>query len=155
MRTRRHLSALILLLLAAAVIYGLVRTSDASTARAAAARNDAKAQSALVDLSPLKTAQQLARLADTPEEQALAKEALRLSDHEVDVAFDAALHDADTHPAVLSKEAKSIQERLRKAEQLRDAAHAQVEQLKAEEQKATGDKKDELGDQLAIDEQDG
>lgn len=153
MKTAQRISSSLLLLAAAAAVYGLVRTGGA-TASQTAAKREARAQNALVDLSPLKTAQQLAPLADTPEEQALAKDALRLADHAIDVAFDAALHDAETHPVTLSKEAQEIQARLRKAQQLLDAADAQVRQLTAEEGKATGEKKSELGDQLAIAQQD-
>src|ERR1035437_7326972 len=48
----------------------------------------------LVDEWPLPTARALAALAITPEEQRLAQEAVRIADHEVDLAFADALHQA-------------------------------------------------------------
>src|SRR5689334_114285 len=55
----------------------------------------------LVDDQPLLTAQRLAALAATPEEMEFGKNALRLADHEVDMAFAAALHQATEHaPAI-------------------------------------------------------
>jgi small-conductance mechanosensitive channel len=104
----------------------------------------------LVDQSPLKTAQQLAQLATTPEERPLAEEALRLADREVDLAFAAALRDAAENPPVLSPEAKEIEARLQKAQKLLKADQALVAQLTDAEAKATGDKKETLGDQLDL-----
>ena len=51
-----------------------------------------------IDERLLATARQMAATADTPEEQALAHEALRLADHELDQAFATALREA-TAPA--------------------------------------------------------
>ena len=55
--------------------------------------------SQLVDMHPLETAQGLAPLAVTREEQSFAQEALRLGDHSVDLAFAAAMRDAAENPA--------------------------------------------------------
>jgi small-conductance mechanosensitive channel len=62
----------------------------------------------LVDDQPLLTAQKLAALAATPEEQEFAKNALRLADHEVDMAFAAALHQATEHAPPIPAGAKPI-----------------------------------------------
>src|SRR5215472_3066134 len=51
----------------------------------------------LVDQQPLITAQKLAALATAPEERDFAQNALRIADHEVDLAFAAALHQATEH----------------------------------------------------------
>ncbi len=116
----------------------------------AAKKKAAAAQTALVDETPLKTAQQLTQLADTPEEQALAKDVLRLSDYELDLSFNIALQDAEAHPPDLSADAKEIQGRLQKAQKLQQALQTQVDQLTAETAKASGDKKDALQDQLDL-----
>ena len=112
------------------------------------AKKDAGA--VLVDQSPLKTAQQLAQLADTPDEQDLAKNALRLGDYELDLSFNIALQDAEAHPPVLSRQALEIQGRLQKQQKLQQALQSQVDQLKAELAKASGAKKDTLQDQLDL-----
>lgn len=70
----------------------------------------------LVDDQPLLTAQKLAALAATPEEQEFAKNALRLADHEVDMAFAAALHQATEHAPPIPPAAKPILEKVQDAE---------------------------------------
>ena len=132
----------------AAAIYGIVRAGESAEAAKSKANKAAAAQ--VVDQSPLKTARQLAALADTPEEQALAKEALRLGDYELDLAFDIALRDADAHPPELTREAKDIQARLQKAQKLQQTLQAQVTLLTAELAKASGDRKEALDDQQSL-----
>ena len=62
----------------------------------------------LVDSQPLLTAQHLAAMATTPKEQEFAKDALRISDHEVDMAFAAALHQATEHAPPIPAAARPI-----------------------------------------------
>ena len=92
----------------------------------------------------------MAPLATLPGERQFAEEAIRLTDHEVDIAFTAALRDATLHPPALSPEAKEIQSRMQKAEHALTADQAQIAQLNAAIAKATGDQKDSLEDQLDI-----
>lgn len=132
----------------AAAIYGIVELGRPSIV--SAKKKAAGSQSALVDQTPLKTAQDLAKLADTQDEQKLAQDALRLGDHELDEAFAIALHDAEAHPPALSAEALEIEVRLNKAQRLHDAVQAQVTQLTAQVAKASGEKKDTLQDQLDL-----
>src|SRR5712675_5634 len=148
MRIAQKMAAGGLLVALAAAGYGifvLARPSAVSGKKKAAA-----AEVALVDQTPVKTAQQLAQLADTPEEQKLAKEALRLSDWELDLSFNIALQDAEAHPPELSAEAKEMQARLRKAQNLQQALQAQVDQLSAEIAKTSASRKDALQDQLDL-----
>jgi len=70
-----------------------------------------KAQSApakLVDRSPLETAHSLSNIASTAAEQQLATDAVRIADHEVDMAFVTALQLAQQRPATQSSEIKDI-----------------------------------------------
>src|SRR6266852_4897160 len=100
MRIAQKMAAGGLVVALAAAGYGIFvlgRPSAVSAKKKAAA-----AEVALVDQTPVKTAQQLAQLADTPEEQKLAKEALRLSDWELDLSFNIALQDAEAHPPELT-----------------------------------------------------
>src|SRR5712691_4664456 len=152
MRSRQKISAVVLVLLLGAVVYGLIRTTEPPAASSSQdnGKHGVPSRVPLVDQSPLKTAQQLAQLATTPEERPLAEEALRLADREVDLAFAAALRDAAENPPVLSPEAKEIESRLQKAQKLLKADQALVAQLTDAEAKATGDKKEVLGDQLDL-----
>src|SRR5713101_5165874 len=148
MRIAQKMAAGGLVVALAAAGYGIFvlgRPSAVSAKKKAAA-----AEVALVDQTPVKTAQQLAQLADTPEEQKLAKEALRLSDYELDLSFNIALQDAQAHPPDLSAEAREIQARLQKAEKLQQGLQAQADQLTAEIAKASAAKKDALQDQLDL-----
>jgi len=108
------------------------------------------AEVALVDQTPVKTAQQLAQMADTAEEQKLAKEAMRLSDYELDLSFNIALQDAEAHPPALSAAAKEIESRLRKAQSLQQVLQGQVNELTAEIAKASASRIDALQDQLDL-----
>src|SRR5262249_26228682 len=77
-----------------AAIIGVIVVRYGITAVPAPA-SQAKAQdTGLVDQQPLITAQKLAALATMPEEREFAQNALRIADHEVDLAFAAALHQA-------------------------------------------------------------
>jgi len=92
MRTAQKIAATGLIVALGAVGYGIFELDHPSTVLAK--KKAAAAQVAPVDQTPLKIAQQLAQMGDTPEEQELAKEALRLSDYELDLSFNIALQDA-------------------------------------------------------------
>jgi small-conductance mechanosensitive channel len=148
MRTAQKIAATGLIAALAATGYGIFALDHPSAA--VTKKKAAAAQDAPVDHTPLQNAQQLAQMADTAEEQAFAKEALRLSDYELDLSFNIALQDAEAHPPELSAEAKEIQARLQKAQKFQQALQAQVNQLNAEIAKASGEKKDALQDQLDL-----
>jgi len=66
----------------------------------------------LIDDQLLKTAQQVAAFADTSEEQALAREALRLADNELDLDFAGALRDTASLPPPTSGPLKQLADRV-------------------------------------------
>src|SRR4029077_9913096 len=148
MRTVQKIAAAGLLVALGVTGYGIFALDHPS--EALAKKKASASQAVPVDQTPLKAAQQLAQLADMPEEQALAKEALRLSDYELDLAFNIALQDAEEHPPELSAEAKEIQARLQKAQKFQRALQSQVNQLTAEVATASGGKKDALQYQLDL-----
>jgi small-conductance mechanosensitive channel len=155
MKTFHKIAGVVLALLLIATAYGIFRTAPTATAIPTLAGSPGSGknqppQSQVVDQTPLKIAQQLASLATLPGERQLAEEAIRLTDHEVDIAFTAALRDAALHPPALSAEAKEIQARLQKAEHGLTTTQAQIAQLNAAIAKASGDQKDSLEDQLDI-----
>src|SRR5260370_9472932 len=129
------MAATALLALLGAVAYGLFRTGQSASSGPSKAVTGA--QTTLVDQSPLRTAQKLGRLADSPEEQALSREAIRLADHELDLAYESARRNAEAHPPVLSPEAKKIQARLEKAQELQKADQGLAAELTAGEAKAS------------------
>ena len=94
----------------------------------------------IVVLKPLQTAQQAAQLASTREEKALAQEALRLADFDVDLAFDEAIRDARLHPPPLSPDAVKAKARLDQAQKALEAAQEKAKQLSELLVKVTGDK---------------
>ena len=145
MQRRHQIVASLIFLLIAATLFGIWHTRQASSLSASPpAKNSKQANSSLtaVDQTPLKVAQQLAQLASTPEERALAQEAIRLADYEVDMAFDTALSEARLHPPPLSPEAKQINERLQKAEKILKADEERTKQLAEQVVKAPEDKRE-------------
>src|SRR5271168_78925 len=156
MKPKQKIAAIVLIVLLGATAFGLFREGRQVTAPAVSRKlgQAAPAQATLVDQSPLTTAQQLARLANTQEEQPLAQEALRLSDYEVDLAFDAALHNAKEHPPVLKGDAKEIADRLQRAQAVLADEQAKVDQLTQAAAKASGDKKEKLNDDVAVKQED-
>jgi len=104
----------------------------------------------VVDQSPLKTAQTLATLAATPEEQRLAKEAVRAADHEVDLAFAEALRRAAENPPVPDARARSIQTRINRSQQQLKDDEARVARLTVESGKVPGARKEALEGDLEL-----
>jgi hypothetical protein len=98
MKTIHRIAGVVLVLLLAAAAYGILRTEPPAGTLVAQGGHPGKttseASQPIVDQTPLKIAQQLAPLATLPEERPLALEAIRLTDHEVDLAFTTALRDA-------------------------------------------------------------
>src|ERR1700676_4696494 len=102
MKTAQKIAAIVLVALLGAVAYGLFRTGQQASAPATntKAAYGGAAQAPIVDQTPLLTAQRLARMPTSAEEQPFAEEALRLGDHEMDLAFAAAGRDGPEQPPV-------------------------------------------------------
>lgn len=97
------------------------------------ANGSATAGHSLVDVSPWQTAQALASLAVTAEENEYAREAEHLADHEVDQNFAAALRSAQlqTRSAVLTGKALAMQQNIAQLQQEIAQDKAAVDHLKA------------------------
>jgi small-conductance mechanosensitive channel len=104
----------------------------------------------LVDQSTYTTAQRLAQLAFAAEEQAFSQSALRIADHELDLAFTEALRDVEAHPPALNADAAAIQARIAKSQTLLSADQQQVDALTASLAQAKADQKDKIKDQLDL-----
>ncbi len=105
---RITLAGLGLLLAGALVAY--VSTDAASDSQAS--RADTGPTSALIDERPFRIAQRLSSLAETRDERDLAREAVRLADHSVDVAFTVAVLEAAEHPPKPTPQTRGIQARI-------------------------------------------
>jgi small-conductance mechanosensitive channel len=92
MKNRKNLPAAVLTLLLISSVAGYYWTRGNPRP---GGKPSAAALPSLIDDRLLKTARQLAALADTGDEQDQAREALRLADHELDQAFATALREAE------------------------------------------------------------
>ena len=111
----KHFKNLPAWVLAALLVFCVVAsylTRDTDATRAAAKKLPSGSTTSLIDQRMLQTAQQMAADADTPQEQAFAQEALRLSDHELDQAFASALREASATSAPASGPLKELGERI-------------------------------------------
>jgi len=122
----------------------------ATAGKKTSGRKGAAPQHPLVDQRPLQTAQRMATTAATPEEQALAHEALKTGDHEVDLAFFDTLRTAQQNPPPLSPEAKQISIRRTKAEQTIKEDQDNIAQLTKKLAAAPEAQKDNLQDQIDV-----
>src|SRR5215813_4091717 len=104
----------------------------------------------LVDDQPLVTAQRLAAQATMPEEQEFAKNALRVSDHEVDMAFAAALHKATEHAAAIPVAARPILAQVQSTQQRVKAEQENQTRLKQLLAKADDNAKPAIQDKLDL-----
>ena len=86
--------AAVLAVLLLACLVAVYVTRDFGDRPAMPANGPATGQSTAVDPQLLKTANEMAALAETGDEQNTAREALRLADHELDQAFATALRQA-------------------------------------------------------------
>ena len=103
-----------------------------------------------VDERTLRRAQRLSGLANTPEELQYAQSATQLADHELDVAFAAALRQIEARPPVLSPEAQKISDRLQKSQKQLETDQAQVNQLTGSIAQASDAQKGALQDRLDL-----
>ncbi len=117
------------------------------------------AQTPLVDERPLPTARALAALAITPEEQRLAEEAVRIADHEVDLAFADQLRQAAEQRSDQDPKNQDLFLKLQQAQAALADVQSRVEQLKAQissakpgEKDALQERKDLLDAEQALDE---
>jgi small-conductance mechanosensitive channel len=150
MKPVRKIASIVLVALLAATIYGLIRTGSQTGPPSGNGTAAEATPGPEVDQTPLLTAQRLAQMPTSAAELPFAQEALRLGDQEMDLAFAAAVLDATEHPPAMSAEAKEIQSRLQKAEDALAAEQAEIAQLTAAENKASGSRKDALDAQLDL-----
>lgn len=139
----------LLLALVILAVAAFIATGDKSGQPTGAATS-AAARARLVDTSPLKTARGLAALAVTREERRLARDAARIADHEVDLAFANALRDAREHTTDQDPKYRELNARIHDAQTALDEDKAQIAQLKAKLASAKPAERDSLQDQITL-----
>src|SRR6516225_8111776 len=134
MKTSQRLILLSLLALMVATLVGLILTGVSPDRLAEIRRRRAAIahQKERVDQSSLEIAQALAALGGTPAEQDLAQNAVRLADHELDLAFATALRTVSGQTGSLSGEAGTIQARIQRIQTDIRANQEKVKRLTAE-----------------------
>ena len=153
MRALQKIAATVLLASLAAAAYGIWATYQPPPPElgkqepVAASGVDA---AIAVDERTLRRAQKLSTLATAPEELTYAQSATQLADHELDVAFAAALRQIEAHPPVLSPQAQQISDRLQKSQKQLESDQAQVDQLTAGIKQANDAQKGALQDRLDL-----
>ncbi len=159
MKLRHWLTAIVLLVLMAGAIFGLWWTREApaqsdgapaTPGKRSLGRKTPVAKIPLIDLRPLQTAQRVATTAGTPEEQALAHEAEKSGDHEVDLTFLDRLRESELNPPPLSPEAKEIVARKAKAQQALKDDQGNITVLTRKLAAAPESQKDNLQDQIDV-----
>jgi small-conductance mechanosensitive channel len=133
MRALQKTAAGVLAISLVATFYGIWATYQPPppelSKQETSARAAAPDATASIDERTMRRAQRLSSLASTPEELPFAQSASQLADHELDVAFAAALRQIEAHPPVLSPEAQKIADRLQSAQKQLDGDQARVNQL--------------------------
>jgi len=123
----RHWTVIVALLaLIGLGITGLVWTRD----NGAATKTNPNRRNPIVDTSAVQTARQLAATASGRDEQRLARQALKLADHAVDLAFASALREAAQQREAPTPETRELFERVKKAQELVNTEQGQIDQLK-------------------------
>jgi small-conductance mechanosensitive channel len=154
MRALQKTAATVLLASLAAAVYGIWATyqpppPELRKQEPVAGSSTADSEIA-VDERTLLRAQRLSALASAPEELQYAQAATQLADHELDVAFAAALRQIEAHPPVLSPEAQTISDRLQKSQKQLETDRSQVDQLTASLAKTADAQKSALQDRLDL-----
>jgi len=104
----------------------------------------------LVDEQPLKTARSMSVLATDWDEQRQARQALKLADHEVDVAFSYELREATEHPAPPTPESKELFARANQMQAAVKTDQDHIDQLQKDLTAAKEDHKPILQQQIDL-----
>ena len=133
-KTRLLILCSLLALLIVCVVFSWTTRGAMNVLRGKGGASNSAGEPSLVDLHPWQTAQALAPLAVSAEENEYAREAERLADHEVDQAFAAALRQArlETQRRTLTGDALALSQKVTQLEQLTKQDQALVDSLTAQ-----------------------
>jgi small-conductance mechanosensitive channel len=129
---------------------GIVLTTEWGARTVSSTRASQKVSQSPVDLSQFRNTQSLSQLAATPQEQDLARDALRKADHEVDFEFTSALYQAAAQTVASTPAIKSILDRISKGEQEGAQIEVEVARLTKLAASAKDDQKEAVTQQLDL-----
>jgi small-conductance mechanosensitive channel len=161
MKLRHWITGIVLLLLVALAVFGFLRTRESKqpgegegarkvSAKALASRGALAVQRPWVDQRPLQTARRDGALAYTQEEKDLARQAEKIADHEVDMAFFDAFRAAQENPQALTPALKQLADNKNRLQQAVQEDQDSVDQLKRRLSTASESLKANLQDQLDV-----
>src|ERR1051325_193857 len=127
-------------------IAALVWTRDDS----AATKPNTNRRSPVVDTSAVQTARQLAATASGRDEQRLARQALKASDHAIDLAFASALPEASQEHEASTPQTRELFDRVKKAEAVVNTDQGQIDQLKKQLAAAPATRQDAIQQHLNL-----
>ena len=104
----------------------------------------------IVDEQPLKTARNMAALASDWDEQRQARQALKVADHEVDVAFSYEMREATEHPTPPTPETKELFAQSNRAQAAVKTDQDRIDQLQKQLAAAKEEHKDSLQQQIDL-----
>ena len=110
---REKFVLILLVVIAIAVLVGIKLTESADQPTAQKRRSNTSGMTRLVSQQLYQTTQQLEKLVDTRDELRLVRNAQRLADNELDLAFASALRDAKVHPPADTSATKELRDRIK------------------------------------------
>jgi small-conductance mechanosensitive channel len=149
-KIREKFLLILLVAIAIAIVVGLKLTESSDQSPAQKRRSSTPGMTRLVNQQPYQTAEQLEKLAETRDELRLVRNAQRLADNELDLAFATALRDAKLHPPADNPATKELRDRIRDLGDQIQNDQGEVKRLTAAHAAAKGDRADELDDELQL-----
>jgi Mechanosensitive ion channel len=151
MRRRNAVPAAILAVLLVGSVFAWYLTRASGTRPAAPAKGPVSDQAVAVDSQLLETANQVAALAETSDEQKEAQEAEHLADHELDQAFATALRQAASYRAPGNGPLRDLVSRINELKLQIAAEQVSIAQLTKQTTASAADHLDLANAQLALD----
>jgi small-conductance mechanosensitive channel len=154
MHKARWITGAVLLVVVGLLALAIVSTGPAAPPaggeRATGVAGGGPRRERLVDTRPVLTARRVAVLATTPEEAELARQAERLADHSVDLAFVEAMVDATESPPEPTPEIRELLAARTRAQEAVDAGHVRIQALEEQIAAAPRSDRQRLQDQMEV-----
>ena len=149
MKPHQWAATLGLLGLVLATAVGLILTREPELSLSNAGQSPG-GEAPLIDEHPLQTARALATLASGPDERRLAEQAMKVADHELDLAFASGLRDAAENSSPSKPETKELYARASQAQARVKADQDRIDQLTKQLPSASGAREANLQQQIDL-----
>src|SRR3954469_22563804 len=149
---QRALALVVLSLLAIATIVGIRLTSGTDQSLNISRRRNVgqQEQQSRTSQRSFDAACDLAKLANTRDEDRISREAIQLADHDLDLSFTTALREGQLHPAAPTPKTKELRDRIRDIDaQIKDD-QAKVIKLSSSLRDAHGNENEQVQRQLDL-----